>query len=33
VDECLMLILLYEGKSIIHSVGIFFNVDNTAGWA
>jgi len=32
VDECLLLVLLlYEGKSIIHSVGIFFNVDSTAG--
>lgn len=29
----MLVLLLYEGKSIIRSVGIFFNVDNTAGWA
>ena len=34
MDECLLLVLfLYEGMSIIGSVSIFFNVDNTAGWA
>jgi hypothetical protein len=34
VDECMLLVLLLnKGESIIRSVGIFFSVDNTAGWA
>ena len=29
----MFVLLLYEGKSVICNVGIFFSVDNTARWA